>query len=250
MRVLDLNPNSGEALVLSGSSIDLVRNVVAPFNGVVGVGHAPQFELNGWLPNVNSLTLSGPTTHTDRALQFLIDEESSLYDDVFSCTASTWAEWTVFVVGQLDLVPTVECTIFDVSQQLPASWPGSSPVRQANVLLYASATDFGLAVYADSSGPSNGIVLGSVDTGAHIFEATADGLGGFDGGLDGVLNGSTDVRPKTCGAMTLGSSFFACFPVEQMNGKFARVLIFDTKLSTNERNKVRNQLAALYGITL
>lgn len=196
------------------------------------------------------MIMTGSATYTDFTKQWLFDEHVNFYDQVFSCTNVDYAAWTVFVVCQLNQLPAIESAIFGVSQQLPIGWTGSSPNRQANVFMYAGAASFGLAVYADSSGPSAGVTLGTSDTAPHILEATADGSGGFDGALDGVVTSGSDVHPKTCGAMALGAVFYACSPLEQMNGNIARVLIFDHQLSTVERTKVRNQLAAIYGIDL
>lgn len=251
MLVVDLDPAKRLTLTLSGTNVEAIQNAVDPKNLIVGAGHAPALE--SWLPDVSGLTFMGSTTYTDLATQYLFDE-NDLYDRVFSCGVSTWAEWTVFVVGQTNVVPAVESTFFVMSQRQPSAWPGSGIPADIPPLIsiVAGPTNFVASVFNNNLSSGAPIVLGAVDTTAHVFELSANGAGGIDAFIDGVHTSGTDYRPKSINNMTLGALWYLDprFVLEQLNGSIARVFIFDKNLSTSERLRVRTQLGALYGVPL
>lgn len=254
MLIIDIDPSKSSSLVLSGSSLDLIRNIDALQNALVGAGHAPAFDASGWLPNVPDLSFSGSTTYTDLATQYLFDERGDVYDQLFGCTNSTWTPWTMFVVCQLTFLPAVETAILTISQAQPTSYPGPSAANIYPLVFFGCRpTHFFFDVWQDNLGTSNGVSIGAADLNAHILEASADGAGNIDTWFDGSAQSPIgDERPKTPGSLTLGATWYTTprFVLEQLNGSVARVIVFDENISTGERLKVRNQLASLYGIPL
>lgn len=58
--------------------------------------------------------------------------------------------------------------------------------------------------------------------------------------------------PEMRSALLIGAAYRADpqYTDEQLNALIPKILIFDKNLTTIERNKVRNQLASTYGITI
>lgn len=253
MRVIDIDPSKSTVVTewFDATSVDLLNNAAPDRQSFVGSGHQPLLIEDGWLPNVPALVFNGSTAYQDLAERYLTGEHDQLFDDVFGCTVSTWKAWTVFVVVRLDQVPAVEAGILNVNQKRPGSYPGTGGVFFPLVLFYADGADFLASVFSDGVASNGVVTLGAVDLAPHVLEFTADGAGNVLGWFDGApVTGASDVRPKSPGSMTLGAAwaYDAQYPMEQLNGRIARVLVFDEDLSTADRNTVRNQLKALYGI--
>jgi hypothetical protein len=254
MIVIDINPADANSLVLSGSSIELIKNSLVPYNSLVGAGHSPLNVEDGWVRDEPALVISGSSYYLDGATQYLFDERSDVYGPLFGCTGSDWATWTMFIVMQQSQIAAVETILFNVGQVIPTTFPGAGAAEMYPLFsVYSNAASFGYAIWSDTFGSSNGAVLGSVDTDAHVIEISADGAGNVQGWLDGATSGSiADVRPKTPGSMTVGGGWYTSPPYvnEQFNGNVARIFIFNENLSSSERKKVRTYLASKYGVAL
>lgn len=245
MLVFDIDPSNARGdIVLSGSNVHAIADLS-------GIGHSPTLS-NDWALGIKQLVFTGSSLFTSGATQFLFSENYA-GTQAFACLSGSFAAWTMFVVCQLEQVPAVETSIMTVSQAGPSAFPGTEATADISAVLfvYASATNFGVAAYADDAAASSGTNLGPVDTNAHVLEISADGSGMIQTCLDGILSSScADVTPKTPRCMTVGATWYGNprFVLEQLNGKIARVLVFDQNLPSAERSKVRNLLKTQYGL--
>lgn len=246
--VLDIDPTKFYTLhltsSLTGSSIQSIDSVNPTGLTLLGSSHAPTWDRSGWNAGVPALMLTGSATPADLAIQWLYNghNHNSVYD-ALACTASTWAAWTIFVVFKLNQIET-EMSFVNFTSLLE---------QYPNILLYTDNTNFRVAVYNDSLGSSDSTAIGNVDLNKHVMDVSADGAGGVSGSIDGgtVFNCS-DVRPKTVGGMSIGTAWLTTpnKPVDQLNGKIARILVFNQNLSSSDRTRVRQLLANKYGLSI
>lgn len=245
MLVFDIDPSNMQGdVVLSGSNVHAIADLS-------GIGHAPTLN-NDWALGIKQLVFTGSSLFTSGATQFLFSENYA-GAQAFACLSGSFAAWTMFIVCQLEQIPAVETAIMTVSQAGPTAFPGTEATADISAVLfvYANASNFSFAAYADNAGASTGTNLGPVDTNAHVLEISADGAGMIHTCLDGILSSScVDVTPKTPRCMTVGATWYGNprFALEQLNGKLARVLVFDRNLPVSERSKVRNLLKSQYGL--
>lgn len=245
---LDLNPNTSEFILDS-------QNIKLAIFDLVGAGHEPNLEIDGWLPGIDALVFSGSTNYLDEATQYLLSQNNDIIESTFSCTNSTWAEWSIFIVVQLAIVPSVESAILSLNQREPSTFPGTGNSADNAPLVFITSTiggNFGASVFSDNLASGVSLVLGTADLAPHIIELNADGLGNINAWFDGiVITPIADNRPKTVSQLQIGAISYTDprFVLEQLNGSLARLIITDV-LSSENRTKLRISLSATYGVTL
>lgn len=242
--VLDIDPTKYYSLHLSGSSVRAIDAVNQVEQTLIGAGHAPTWDRNGWNPGVPALVLTGSANPSDTATQYLFNGNGSndLYS-ALSCDVSTWAAWTIFVVFQLDQIESeVSFVNFTTLQnQFP------------DIFIYSDSTDVRVAVYNDPFNAADSVALGSTSVGKHVVDVSADGVGFISGSLDGgSVSVCNDVRPKTVGGLSIGTAWLTgpSRPADQLNGKIARVLVFNQNLDAASRTHIRQLLANRYGLSI
>jgi len=231
--ILDVNPSLTSSMTLSSADVLLIDAIDF---ALTGTSHPPTFSANG-LNGSAALIFSGSTGSGVNATQYLTNTDGSAAFVDFSCTISTWAEWTIFVACKADVTSPTEQSILVLADNSDLT-----PL----IYVYATNTNYVTSVYNDSLSSSNTANLGVVDTDPHIICISANGAGKINGWFDGshTIVDMNDVRPKTPGTLGLGAGYTTDWK-GQFVGKTARVLAFPRQLTDEERTVIQAYLTDL-----
>ncbi len=246
--LLDLNPAVLSTLtVTTGSLISISNAAVA--SGLAYVmsssGHSPTWNATGWNASTPSIQFAGTDSYPSYtpAVEYLInDVVGNPISELLSVAASAWKTWTFICVFQVTSITSArETGVFSFVNV------GGEPTGLLTDYVNPPG-EFNCIVYSDTGSAAG--VGPSGDDNKHFYTVSSDGAGHLNFWIDGTQVGTniTDVSPRTMTSLMLGAE--GVEPSGQFNGQIARFMVFDTNLTTAQRNVVMNYLSTVYGIAL